>query len=53
MLVMRITKLPRGDCRPGQTRQISRITRQKLPNEDKMYFIKSGVIEYIQMTIAY
>ena len=41
MLVMRITKLPRGNGSPGQVSLISRITEQKLPDEDKIYFIKS------------
>ena len=41
MLVMRITKLPRGNWNPGQARQISRITQQKLPNEDRIHFTKS------------
>ena len=41
MLVMRITKLPRGNWNPGPVSMISRITEQKLPDEDEIYFLKS------------
>ena len=48
MLVMRITKLPRGNGSPGQVSLISRITEQKLPGEDKIYFIKSRMTNHYQ-----
>ena len=47
MLVMRITKQPRGNGSPGQVSLISRITEQKLP--DKIYFIKSRMTNHYQM----
>ena len=46
MLVMRITKVPRGNLNPGPVSMISRITEQKLPDEDKIYFIKSKMTKY-------
>ena len=49
MLLMRITKLPRGNLNPGPESMISRITEQKLPDEDKIYFIKSRMTKCYQM----